>query len=172
MVCVLFVCVLVCYHCFSSTVATPTVEVTRVPENMTLADEALNLTCTVSLDASVNTNVTVSAVWTRGMDLASPVTMVTSGVYESVLDFGQLEMSDSGAYTCTASATPDPIDATYITASGTGEATIEITVGKCTVGCIEPLDLYPTPSCFTPLQNNTTSPSLPLLAQLLARTTL
>ncbi len=131
-VCILFVCVLVSYHCFSSTVATPAIGFTRVPEHVILVGQALNLTCTVSLDASVNTSVTVSAMWSRRVDLATPFTMVTSGVYESVLEFDELEMSDSGAYTCTASVLPDPIDETYITASGTGEGTFDITFGKYT----------------------------------------
>ncbi len=126
-------CLCVCYHCFSSTVATPVIGFTRVPEDVILVGQALNLTCTVSLDASVNTSVTVSAMWSRRMESASPFTMVTSGVYESVMEFGQLTMSDSGGYTCNASATPDPSNEIYILPSRTGEGTFDITFGKYTV---------------------------------------
>ena len=116
----------------SCIVATPNIAIARFPESVSLyMGEALNLTCTITLDPSVTTPVTVNATWTTEMGTvtsASPATMVTTGVYESRVEFNMLEMTDDAVYTCTVNVIP--VDSTYITTSETDQEMLNIDVGE------------------------------------------
>ena len=65
------------------------------------AGTPLNLTCTTTLDDSVNDGEVVNTVWT-GPGLSSNRTMVT----DNELEFRVLDRSDNGTYTCEVTVTP------------------------------------------------------------------
>ena len=98
-------------------VATPHVNVSRNPPTGTLyVGENVTLECLIQLDNTVDSTVTVAVVWSASDGVAitntsrytvSPVTG-SFPTYNTTLHLYNLMMSDSGGYTCNASASPDP----------------------------------------------------------------
>ncbi len=114
-------------------------------QNRTLyEEEVVILTCEIDVSASVDTAVNVSVVWSgpQGDIMSTPgrvtVSEVTgTGPFQSTLTLSSLTTSDSGDYTCTATA--DPHDSPFVTAS-TSSAVASISVGEfssCSVSVTE-----------------------------------
>ncbi len=111
------------------------VEITSDPDTTLYTDETVTLTCSVLLSASVDTAVDVSVVWSgpQGDIMSTPGRVTVSEVtgsglaYQSTLTLSSLTTSDSGLYTCTATA--DPRDTPFVTAS-TSSAAVNVSVGK------------------------------------------
>ena len=112
--------------------------IAQAPVRTLYTEDDLTLTCTIELNAAVDTGVDVTVVWTGppGDTMLSPdgritVSEVTGSrpTYQSTVDITSLQMSDSGTYTCTATASPDGIS--FVTASQAGAATTTVQfVGK------------------------------------------
>ncbi len=85
-------------------------EITSVPDRTLYTGEDVTLTCDITLDPAVDSEVAVTASWTRsGGPITAGVSDITgSGPYQSTLTLSSLTTSDSGDYTCTASVSPDP----------------------------------------------------------------
>ncbi len=120
-------------------VAIDSVEITSAPDRTLYTDESVTLTCGVTLSPSVNTAVDVSIAWmgTQGEMLSTDGRVTVSGVtgsgpYQSTLTLSSLEETDTGVYTCTASASPDN-STSFVTASDESSTTVQVTVGKYTV---------------------------------------
>ncbi len=157
-------------------VAIDSLEITSDPDRSLYSDETVTLTCSVLLSASVDTAVDVSVVWSgpQGDIMSTPehitVSEVTeSGPYQSTLTLSSLTTSDFGDYNCTATA--DPCDSPFVTTSNEQSATQSVTVGKFSVCKVLLCDIMLLPGTAD-TQRSTTSPSSPLLTQLLVRTTL
>ena len=133
----------ICVHCnchviIYSPVSISSVMVTQGPVRTLYTEDDLTLTCTIELDEAVDTGVDVTVVWTGppGDTMLSPdgritVSEVTGSrpTYQSIVDITSLQMSDSGNYTCNATASPDGIP--FVTASQAGAATTTVQfVGK------------------------------------------
>ena len=89
----------------------------------------ITLSCTTKLDSAVDTDVTLTAVWSgpEGGLTGSDPTMVSAGTYESILTLTSVETSNSGDYTCTAMASSDDV---FVTDSEPVSVSLTITVGK------------------------------------------
>ncbi len=108
--------------------------VTAFPDRTLYDGESVTLTCTITLDPAVDSVVAVAASW-AGPDgglLSNGARVTVSGVigsgpYQSTLTLSSLVTSDTGVYTCTASAvtsTPQVVASEDVTDTHT------ITVGK------------------------------------------
>ena len=116
-------------------VAIPHMTITRDPPTGTLyVGGNVTLECLIRLDSTVDTNVTVAAVWSASNGVAitntsryavSPV-IGSFPTYNTILHLSNLMRSDSGNYTCNATASPDP-PSTFIASN---EGLLSITVGK------------------------------------------
>ncbi len=105
--------------------------VTAVPDRTLYDGESVILTCTITLDPSVDSVVAVTASWAGpGGAITDGVSDMTgSGPYQSTLTLSSLMTSDTGDYTCTASVGPSTPQVVYV-ASEDGTDTHTITVGK------------------------------------------
>ncbi len=115
----------------ASPVPPPSVAVTADTDQTLYTDEVVTLTCDITLDPAVDSEVTVTASWTGpGGPITAGVSEVTgSGLtYQSTLTLSSLTTSDSGLYTCTASV--DPAVPTPLVGSGDGTDSHTIAVGK------------------------------------------
>ena len=119
-------------------VATPLVNVTRDPPTGTLyVGGNVTLKCLIRLDNTVDTSVMVTVVWSTSDGVAitntsrytvSPVTG-SFPTYNATLDLSSLMMSDSGSYTCNATASSDP-SLLFIVPSKVQSKLLSITIGK------------------------------------------
>ena len=113
--------------------------VAQATDRTLYTEDDLTLTCTIQLDEAVDTGVDVTVLWlgppgttelsTGGRITVSDVTG-SNTTFQSTVDISSLEISDSGAYTCTATASPD--GTTFVTACQAGSAatTTVQSVGK------------------------------------------
>ena len=99
--------------------------VAQAPVRTLYTEDDLTLTCTIQLNEAVDTGVVVTVEWigppdrttmlsTGGRITVSDVTGSRPN-YQSTVDITSLEMSDSGAYTCTATASGN--GTTFVTES-------------------------------------------------------
>ena len=104
--------------------------VTANPSRNLNTGESVVLTCTITLDSAVDSNVTVTASWSGpGGNITSSVTdMTATAPYQSTLSLTTLANSYSGMYICIASV--DSVDPTYITGSNDKADTYTIEVGR------------------------------------------
>ena len=77
-----------------------------------------NLTCTITLDSSVDTAVNVSATWLKSINVlttsnttyttVSDIQTIESSIYQTLLQFEPLEnnLTDGGLYVCEATVVP------------------------------------------------------------------
>ncbi len=115
-----------------SPVPLPSVAVTADTDQTLYADENVTLTCDITLDPAVDSEVAVTASWTGpGGPITDGVSDMTgSGLaYQSTLTFSSLTTSDSGLYTCTASVDP-AVSTPLVVGSGDGTGSHTIIVGK------------------------------------------
>ncbi len=115
-----------------SPVPPPSVAVTADPDRTLYADEDVTLTCDITLDPAVDSEVAVTASWTGpGGPITDGVSDIAgSGLaYQSTLTLSSLTTSDSGLYTCTASVDP-AVPTPLVVGSGDGTGGHTITVGK------------------------------------------
>ena len=133
----------------SLTVPQPTVAVTVNNTGTLYAGTSLTLTCTVTLDSSVDNSESVSIDWSRipeERSTVSPVMRVSdSSIYTGSLTISPLaDQDDDGTYTCTGTVTGGT------TATASDEVTITV-MGECVLcdGCtyVHPLppQLYQLP---------------------------
>ena len=121
----------------TSSVSISSVMVTQAPDRTLYTEDDFTLTCTIELNEAVDTGVDVTVVWTGppgdtvlstgGRITVSDVTG-SRPTYQSRVDITSLEISDSGAYTCNATASPD--GTTFVTASEATSNTTDVTIGK------------------------------------------
>ena len=119
-------------------VATPHVNVTRDPPTGALyVGGNVTLKCLIRLDNTVDTNVTVTVVWSASDAVAidntshytvSPVTG-SFPTYNATLHLSDLMMSDSGSYTCNATASSDP-PSPFIVPSEVQSELLSVTIRK------------------------------------------
>ena len=149
--------------CFSSySVSAPTVTITRTPERLLYPGDGINLTCTVDVGGVVDTPVMVAVDITGPgglMSSGSESLMVTETTYQRTVTLTFLSDSSSGDYTCNTTVSPDPSPG-FVTGDGQNSNMTTISLGN-KVFCYH----------LRTLQNNMTSPSLPLVKQLLGRNT-
>ena len=122
-------------------VAIPHMTITRDPPTGTLyVGGNVTLECLIRLDSTVDTNVTVAAVWSAsdGVIITNTSRYAVSSVigsfptYHATLYIRNLMMNDSGNYTCNASANPYPPSPSIVSNEGQS-GKLSITVGKnCT----------------------------------------
>ena len=136
------------YSCFfpRHLVPQPTVSVTVNNTGTLYAGTGLTLTCTVTLDASVNNSGHVSIDWSRipeERSTVSPAMRVSdSSNYTGSLTISPLaDQNDDGTYTCTGTAT-----------GGTASDDITITVMSECVLCVGYTHAFPLPSQLCQLQ--------------------
>ncbi len=170
-------CVPFSFWCtFYFPVAIDSVEINSDPDRALYTNETVTVTCSVLLSASVDTAVDVSVVWSgpQGDILSTSERVTVSEVtdaapYQSTLALSSLTTSDTGLYNCTATA--DPRDSPFATASNEQSATQCVTVGKFGVCKVLLCEIMLLPGTAD-TQRSTTSPSPPRLTQLLVRATL
>ena len=124
------------YSCFFPLhlVPQPTVAVTVNNTGTLYAGTGLTLTCTVTLDSSVDNREHVSIDWSRMPEERSTVSSVMresdSSSYTASLTISPLaDQDDDGTYTCTGTATGGT------TASASGDVTITVH-GECFLLCL------------------------------------
>ena len=107
--------------------------VTQAPDRILYTEVDLTLTCTIELDAAVDTGVVVTVEWIgpNGTLFGTVPSATSSTTYQSTVTITSLEMSDSGPYTCTATASPNGTP--FVTASEATSNTTQVTVGKDTL---------------------------------------
>ena len=136
-------CHAVCYlKMVSVLVPTPSVNVT-VPDGTLYAGTNVTLNCTIQLDGAIDTGVDVTIEWTGppgGTMLSTTGDRITVSEvtgsrpsYQSTVDITSLEISDTGFYTCNATASPNGTP--FVTASEPRSTTTEVTVGKDPFTC-------------------------------------
>ncbi len=105
-------------------------EITSVPDRTLYAGENVTLTCDITLDPAVDSEVAVTASWTGpGGPITAGVSDITgTGPYQSTLTLSSLTTYDSENYTCTASVSPDP-PSPFLLASEVATDTHMATVG-------------------------------------------
>ena len=97
----------------------------------------VTLECLIRLDSTVDTNVTVAAVWSAsdGVIITNTSHYVVSSVigsfptYHATLYISNLMTNDSGNYICNAAASPDPPSQFIVPVEGQS-GMLSITVGK------------------------------------------
>ncbi len=115
----------------------PSVAVTAVPDRTLYNGETVTLTCTITLDQAVDTEVTVTASWhgPDGVIVTGVSNVTTDGVlHQSLLSLSSLGTSNSGDYSCTANVDPIDPSAPLIVPSEEGTDVHTITVGKGPIG--------------------------------------
>ncbi len=115
-----------------SPVPPPSVTVSADPDRTLYTDEDVSLTCDITLDPAVGSEVAVTASWTGpGGPITTGVSDISgSGLaYQSTLTLSSLTTSDSGLYTCTASVDP-AVPTPLVVGSGDGTDSHTIAVGK------------------------------------------
>ena len=133
--------------------------ITQDPTGTLYVGGSVTLECLIRLDNTVDTSVTVSVEWSTSDGVANTSRFVVSPVtgsfptHNAMLHLSNLMMSDSGNYTCNASASPDPPSPFIVSSEGQSEL-LSITIGKncakvlCTasscyiLGCRFYVDLY------------------------------
>ncbi len=103
------------------------VTVSADPDRSLYTGEDVTLTCDIALDPAVDSEVAVTASWTGpGGTITAGVSDITgSGPYQSTLTLSSLKTSDSGDYSCNASASStDP----FVMASAQSSDTQTITI--------------------------------------------
>ena len=113
-----------------SIVSISSVTVAQAPFRTFYTEDDLTLTCTIELGEAVDTGVDVTGEWTgpNGMLSGTVPSVASSTTYQSIVNIISLEMSDSGVYTCTATASP--VGTLFVIASEAMSNTTEVTVGK------------------------------------------
>ena len=113
------------------TVPPPSVSVTN--SSGTYAGTNFNLTCTIELNAAVDTPVVINSAWHGPVVIPTGTRIVASeptgtGVrYWTILMFHPLNASDSGNYTCEVTVSPSP-ESQFIISSTAGRDTLSVTV--------------------------------------------
>ena len=112
----------------------PVVTVSLSQKGPLYAGTSLTITCTITLDSSVNNNELVSTDWT-GLDhlpldrvSTTPVIRVINGSYTSTLTISPLADQDDGTFTCTGTIT----DGTESATNSSG-VTIDVLLSKLDV---------------------------------------
>ncbi len=105
--------------------------VTSNPDRTVYAGEDVTLTCDITLDPAVDSEVAVTASWTvpSGLGLSAGVMdrlQTNPLLYRSTLTLSFLMTSDSGDYTCTASVDPYPPSPFVLTGSGSSHTSIKV----------------------------------------------
>ena len=91
------------------------------------------LSCTVTVDDSVDTNITISSQWMMSPDTDTTDNTISDSSeteeleHQHSLTFRPLRSGDSGVYTCTAAITPEEEGAEFILGSSANE-TEDVTV--------------------------------------------
>ena len=119
-------------------VATPHVNVSRNPPTGALyVGENVTLECLIQLDSTLDSSVTVTVVWSASDGVAitntscytvSPMTG-SFATYNATLYISNLMITDSGDYTCNATASPDP-PSPFIVPSEVQSELLSVTIGK------------------------------------------
>ena len=92
---------------------------------------AINMTCNIELSPVVNIPVTVITVWTGPAGfMTTTTTQSIMGNYTSTAVIGSFGRDESGAYTCTATATTT---SSFLRNSASHSGTATITVGEATI---------------------------------------
>ena len=122
--------------CFFITVPQPTVSITSNRSGVLYAGTSLTLTCSIQLNPAVDTTVMVtrmwSGPWSQGVSNSSRLTVSnlverSALLYETTIQFGPLNTTDSGNYVCEATVTPDP-QSQFVIMSTRGNDTHTVTV--------------------------------------------
>ena len=121
---------------FFITVPLPTISITPNRTGVLYAGTPLTLTCSIQLNPAVDTTVMVTRMW-RGpasqvVSNSSHVTMSnifnrSTFLYETTIEFGPLNTTDSGDYECEATVAPEPLSQ-FVNRSTTGNDTHSLTV--------------------------------------------
>ena len=118
-------------------VATPVVTITQDPTGTLSVGGNVTLECLIRLDNTVDTSVILTVVWSTSDAVVitntsrytvSPVTG-SFPTYNATLYLSSLMMSDSGSYTCNATASPDS-SLLFIVPSKVQSELLSITIGK------------------------------------------
>ena len=118
------------------TVPQPTVNITANRSGVLYAGTPLTLTCSIQLNPAVNTTVMVTRTWSgpgsqavsnSGHVTVSNVFKRSDNLYETTIEFGPLNTTDSGNYECEATVAPDP-QSEFVIMNTTGSDTHSVTV--------------------------------------------
>ena len=118
-----------------SIVSISSVMVDQAPVRTLYTEDDLTLTCTIELDEAVDTGVDVTVEWigpNRTLSGTVP-SAISNTTYQSIINITSLEISDTGFYTCNATASPD--GTTFVTASEPTSYTTDVAVGKDPFTC-------------------------------------
>ena len=99
----------------------------REPNETLYVNQNVTLTCTASLSPTVDTSVTVVVTWSGPRGVQSNTAMTTQREYTNAVTHSQLQTSDSGNYTCSATARPD-VSSTFVAASTNTTSVLSIVV--------------------------------------------
>ena len=118
-------------------VATPVVTITQDPTGALYVGGNVTLKCLIRLDNTVDSSVTVAVVWSASDGVAITNTSrytvlpVTGSfpTYNATFYVSNLMISDSGNFTCNATASPDP-PSPFIVSSERRSGMLSFTVGK------------------------------------------
>ena len=112
----------------------PVVQVTTDPDNLGTLIEGtyIDLVCNSSINEGVDTDISVTVVWSEGSDILTNGTgysisnvELVSGYYISIVRIEELEVTNNAVYTCTVTATP--LISTFITENnGNNDITISV----------------------------------------------
>ena len=112
----------------------PVVQVTTDPDNLDTLIEGtyIDLVCNSSINEGVDTDISVTVVWSEGSDILTNGTgysisnvELVSGYYISIVRIEELEVTNNAVYTCTVTATPSI--STFITENnGNNDITISV----------------------------------------------